>query len=151
MDCACSSQTGIVATAVSLAVTAHAGQVDKQGRDYFDHHLEPIATLLRPFGEMAEAAGYLHDILEDTPVTWDDLSAAGIPAPVISAVMRVTKGKHESYEAFIWSVSTDPLARMVKLADNWVNLMGLDGIEDEVTRERLRAKYTKARQVLGAY
>ncbi len=39
--------------ALELIRHAHAGQVDKQGRDYFEHHLLPIASLLRPFGPLA--------------------------------------------------------------------------------------------------
>lgn len=45
--------------AARLAEVAHAGQVDKQGRNYFEAHLEPIATVLEQFGEQAAMAGYL--------------------------------------------------------------------------------------------
>ena len=49
-----------------LALHAHQGQVDKQGRDYYLAHLRPIAEALRPHGPHAEMAGALHDIVEDT-------------------------------------------------------------------------------------
>ena len=49
-----------------LALQAHEGQVDKQGRDYYLAHLRPIAESLRPYGPLAEMAGALHDIVEDT-------------------------------------------------------------------------------------
>ena len=47
----------LVATAEALARQAHAGQRDKQDRDYAEHHLAPVAALLRPFGPQTEAAG----------------------------------------------------------------------------------------------
>ena len=74
-----------------FARRAHAGQVDQQGRDYFDHHLQPISALLRPFGDDAATAGLLHDVLEDTPATADDLRALGLPAAVVAAVESVTR------------------------------------------------------------
>jgi (p)ppGpp synthase/HD superfamily hydrolase len=140
-----------VAAAIKIAYAAHAGQLDKQGRNYFDYHLIPVAEVLRPYGAEAEAAGYLHDVLEDTAVTVPDLVLAGIPKSVVNAVVACTRLEGEPYEALIWRAKADPLGRLVKLADNWVNLTGLDGIEDEATRVRLKVKYLNARRVLGAY
>lgn len=138
----------LLTTAVGLAMRAHRGQVDKQGRDYFTAHLTPVAELLRPYGAYACAAGYLHDILEDTTMTAADLRGAGIPCWVAQAIESVTKQPGEAYDDLIWRAFYDSIGRLVKLADNWVNLTGLDGIEEEATRERLRRKYTAAREVL---
>ena len=74
-----------------LARTAHADQRDKQGRDYVEHHLAPIAEHLREHGEHAEMAGWLHDIVEDTPTTLTDLLEHGIPPEVVRAVDAVTR------------------------------------------------------------
>ena len=61
-----------------LAMTrrAHDGQVDRQGRNYYHSHLLPIARLLLPYGVDAATAGLLHDVVEDTALTLDDLVEA---------------------------------------------------------------------------
>lgn len=79
----------------SLARKSHAGQKDKLDRDYFDHHLTPVVGKLSGQGMHAVMAGWLHDILEDTPVTSADLVEAGVPAEVVCAVESVTKREGE--------------------------------------------------------
>jgi (p)ppGpp synthase/HD superfamily hydrolase len=134
--------------ALTLALQAHAGQVDKQGRDYFQHHLQPIADLLRPYGSHAYVAGLLHDVVEDTSVTCSQLARLGFPAPVVEAVRSVTRLEGESYPDLIKRAAADPLGRLVKLADNWHNLSSLDALPDEEDRARLRLRYEEAREVL---
>ncbi len=134
----------------ALAREAHAGQIDKQGRDYFSAHLEPIAASLRKFGDHAEMAGYLHDIIEDTDTDESALLQAGVPYPVVRAVAAVSKREREPYEQLIRRAALDPLGRLVKLADNAHNLAGLDALAVTApeTAERLREKYTSAREIL---
>jgi len=135
-----------------FARRAHAGQVDQQGRDYYEHHLVPIARLLRPFGDDAAVAGLLHDVLEDTPTTVADLVALGVPAPVISAVESVTRRDGEPYEALIERAAGHALGRLVKLADNWHNLSSNADLarEDPEKAARLRRRYEAARARLTA-
>jgi (p)ppGpp synthase/HD superfamily hydrolase len=134
--------------AAELASQAHDGQVDKQGRDYFEYHLLPIAASLRPFGSLAYAAGLLHDIVEDTPMTCAQLTARGFPRPVVDAVRAVTRQDDESYAELIERAAADPLGRLVKLADNWHNLATVDLLPDAADRARLRLRYEQARKVL---
>ena len=75
----------------ALAQEAHLGQADKLGRDYFTAHLTPIAVGLRKFGPEVEAAGWLHDIIEDTHHTGTTLRSAGVSQDVVVAVESVTK------------------------------------------------------------
>ncbi|MBC7593306.1 MAG: phosphohydrolase [Kineosporiaceae bacterium] len=133
-----------------LAREAHSGQVDKQGRDYFSAHLEPIAASLAKFGYHAEMAGYLHDILEDTATSEQDLHLAGVPSQVIRAVRSVSKREGEGYEQLIRRAALDPLGRLVKLADNARNLEDLEDLArtDPDMAIRLREKYTPARELL---
>lgn len=144
----------IVETARWLALQAHSGQVDKQDRGYYAYHLAPVASRLRPFGAYAEAAGWLHDIIEDTPVMVVDLVDLGFPGPVIDAVIHVTRRDGEPYMEMIRRAAAHPLGRLVKLADNHVNLTGLDQLARTVRgradAERLRPRYTAARAVLEA-
>jgi (p)ppGpp synthase/HD superfamily hydrolase len=136
----------------ALARRAHAGQVDKQGRDYFEHHLWPIAASLRPFGEDAVLAGLLHDIVEDTDVTPADLLAAGVPQVVVDAVLAVSRRPEETYPELIARAAAHPLGRLVKLADNYRNLTGLTDLatHDPDAAARLRPRYEQARAVLAA-
>src|SRR5690242_5370121 len=102
--------------AVALALDAHAGQVDKQGRDYFREHLLPIAELLRPYGSHAWVAGLLHDVVEDTSVTFQQLGELGFPPVVIEAIRAVTRRDDETYQQLIERAAAHPLGRLVKLA-----------------------------------
>lgn len=133
---------------LTLALQAHAGQVDKQGRDYFQYHLQPIADLLRPYGSYAYVAGLLHDVVEDTSVTCSELTELGFPSPIVEAVRAVTRLEGETYSELITRAAADPLGRLVKLADNWHNLSSLDALTDENDRTRLRLRYESAREVL---
>jgi (p)ppGpp synthase/HD superfamily hydrolase len=134
--------------ALALVRQAHAGQVDKQGRDYVAHHLQPIAESLRPYGRHAYLAGLLHDIVEDTPVDYAQLAELGFPAVVVDAVRSVTRQRSESYADLIDRAAAHPLGRLVKLADNWHNLCSVDALADADDRARLRLRYESARKVL---
>lgn len=134
--------------ALALVLRAHAGQVDKQGRDYVEHHLRPIAESLRPYGRSAYLAGLLHDIVEDTDVDYEQLAALGFPAIVVEAVRSVTRRPDESYPELIARAAAHPLGRLVKLADNWHNLSSVDAVPEAADRERLRNRYQEARAVL---
>ena len=133
-----------------LARTAHADQRDKQGRDYVEHHLAPIAEHLREHGEHAEMAGWLHDIVEDTPTTLTDLLEHGIPPEVVRAVDAVTRREGESYDDLITRAAADPLGRVVKIADNETNMSANAALAqtDPELAERLRKKYQRARTQL---
>ncbi len=133
--------------ALTLAMQAHSGQVDKQGRDYFQHHLQPIAELLRPYGSHAYVAGLLHDVVEDTPVTCSQLAQLGFPPSVVQAVRSVTRLEGEPYLDLINRAAADPLGRLVKLADNWHNLSSVDALPED-DHSRLRQRYESAREVL---
>jgi (p)ppGpp synthase/HD superfamily hydrolase len=135
-----------------FARRAHAGQVDQQGRDYFEHHLLPVSALLRPFGDDAATAGLLHDVLEDTRATSDDLRALGLPDAVVAAVESVTRRADEPYEALIERAAGHPLGRLVKLADNWHNLSSNAELarSDPEKAARLRRRYEAARVRLTA-
>ncbi len=131
----------------AMVRTAHAGQVDKLGRDYAAAHLEPIAESLKTHGEDAEMAGLLHDVLEDTSVTSEELLRAGVPPHVVRAVESVSKRPDESYDDLIERAAADPLGRLVQLADNALNLESNDALAetDPETATRLREKYERAR------
>lgn len=105
--------------AILLAVEAHRGQVDKAGQPYILH---PLRVMLRLDREPDRTVAILHDVVEDTGYTLDDLRFRGYPAVVLQALDCLTRRPNESYAEFVARVSSDPLARRVKLADLEDNL-----------------------------
>lgn len=143
----------LVRRAREVAEVAHATQTDKAGNPYIDHPRRVAHTLAEDWGCEAQvvAAGWLHDVVEDTETTLADLLEAGFPVDVVMAVEAVTHRKGESRADFIARAAANPLARQVKLADVLDNAdpKRLALIDDEATRERLRAKYARDLDALG--
>ena len=145
-----------------LALHAHEGQVDKQGRDYYLAHLRPIAEALRPYGPHAEMAGALHDIVEDTcdhpdparRYDLDRLRVLGVPEVVVEAIDAVTRRPGEPYiSGLIRRSAAHPLGRLVKLADNAHNLATnaeLAEVDPDKARSLREGRYRPARRILLA-
>lgn len=131
-----------------IANIMHEGQTDKAGNPYFEH-VEAVAQLLKIYGEEAQIAGYLHDIVEDTSMSIEHLRFLGFSNNVIDAVIAVTRQPNEKYMDFIHRASQDPLGRLVKLADNEHNLSRLSLLSADEA-ESLRKRYMKAKEVLLA-
>jgi (p)ppGpp synthase/HD superfamily hydrolase len=100
--------------AIALAVEAHAGQAGKDGRPYILH---PLHLMLQMETEVEMMTAVLHDVVEDTAVTFADLAALGFPEEVLDAVRLLTREEGVSYEAYVAAIKPHPLARRVKLAD----------------------------------
>lgn len=139
-------------TAIAIARKAHAAQSDKLDRDYVDAHLRPIAEAAAVFGAEAEAAGWLHDVIEDAGVTADDLRASGIPPLVVEAVESVTKVPDQEYDELIDRACVHPLGRLVKLVDNAWNIASNPSLaeRDPAKARKLMRKYLPARERLLA-
>lgn len=105
--------------ALQIAAKAHEGQKDKEGQPYILHALRAMMSVR---GEEAQMVAVLHDVIEDTSVTADDLRRAGFSERVVAAVLCVTHGKGESYADYVVRCKGDEIARQLKLADladNW--------------------------------
>lgn len=100
--------------AIEIAARAHAGQTDKGGAPYIFH---PLRLMLAVNGEHERMAAVLHDVVEDTPVTFEDLQREGFPEAVIDAVRALTKLPGEPRLAAAQRAAANPVARAVKLAD----------------------------------
>ena len=139
--------TEIEAIARSIATDAHEGQVDKAGRPYIEHPKRVVDRLTSP---EARSAAWLHDTVEDTEVTADDLSAAGLPDSVVEAVVVLSRRSGEDRNDYYQRVRTNPLALEVKLADVADNSDPARlALLDSETAERLTAKYAHALEVLN--
>jgi (p)ppGpp synthase/HD superfamily hydrolase len=133
--------------AIELAAKAHAGQTDKGGHPYILH---PLRLMLAVQGTEARIAAVLHDIVEDTPVTFDDLRREGFAPEIVEAVRALTKFKGETRVEAATRIARNPIAREVKLADIADN-MDLSRIPAPTARdfERLE-EYEAARRILLA-
>ena len=100
--------------AYEIAKKAHLGQIDKAGEDYIKHP-EKVASFVNSDEEKAVA--YLHDVIEDTELTLEDLREYGFSKEVLEAVDVITKKKGQDYQTYLNSVKENKLARVVKLAD----------------------------------
>ena len=135
------TEQSMVDLALSIATQAHEGQLDKAGVDYIEH---PIYVASQVDTEEEKAVALLHDVIEDSPVSAEELLQAGLPETVVTAVHVLTKKKEQDYQTYLETVKKNPLARVVKLADlkHNSNLSRLSSITEK-DRERLK-KYKKA-------
>ncbi|ASR55963.1 HD domain-containing protein [Cellulomonas sp. PSBB021] len=144
--------TDLVTTARQIATAAHRGQVDKSGAPYIGHPTRVAEHAAAAGGdERVVAAAWLHDVVEDTTVTPEQLGSSGIPEEVVAAVVAVTKVPGEPVEEYFGRVNANPIAVAVKTADLADNTDPRRlALLEEATRTRLQAKYARARQLLAA-
>jgi len=118
----------ILDRAVTLAIDAHEGQLDKGGQPYVLHPLRVMAALAGR-GEAVQAVGVLHDVVEDTPVTLEALRLMGFPEEVVRGVDAMSRRDGEVYREYVDRVAADPVGLVVKEAD----------VRDNLSPERLAA------------
>ena len=134
--------------AIEIATEAHRGQLDKAGNEYIGHPLRVMAM-----GKTTEEkiVGVLHDVVEDSVWTFEQLAAEGFSDEVIEALRCVTKqSENESYDKFIARIKHNPLAVAVKLNDltDNMDIRRLPYLSDKDVK-RLK-KYLKAyKQLTG--
>ncbi len=132
--------------AIQIAARAHAGQTRRNGTPYVLH---PIRVMLRQQDPEAMIAGVLHDVVEDTDVTLEDLQREGFSEGVLAAIRLLTHEDDVPYADYVRAIADDPIAHAVKLADleDNMNVRELPSVTDrDLTR---MAKYHKAWQTLS--
>jgi len=133
--------------AIEIAARAHAGQCDKAGQPYILH---PLRLMLAVDGLPARIAAVLHDVIEDTAVSIDDLRAEGFHPDVLNAVLALTKLPGEARIDAAARAAAHPIARNVKLADVTDN-MDLSRIPNPTEKDYARLKeYEQVRALLIA-
>jgi (p)ppGpp synthase/HD superfamily hydrolase len=125
-------------TAIQIAAEAHAGQKQKNGQPYILH---PLRVMARVHSEDEKIVAVLHDVIEDTPWTAEQLQQRGFPPHILKALDCVTKRDGEAYQDFITRSGSDPIAIAVKLAD----------LEDNMDVRRLPQITTKDHERLDKY
>ncbi|MBZ9973544.1 GTP pyrophosphokinase [Mesorhizobium sp. BR1-1-12] len=101
--------------AIEIAIRAHFGQVDKAGEPYILH---PFRVMLSQEGEAARVVGVLHDAVEDSELSLDDLAFEyEFPHEIVEAVDSVTRREGEDYFEYVARAKANPIGRKVKVAD----------------------------------
>jgi (p)ppGpp synthase/HD superfamily hydrolase len=133
--------TEMIAAAKLIAKLAHKGQKDKAGMDYFTHP-EAVAAMLETPEE--KTVGYLHDTVEDTDVTVEEIRAV-FGEEIADAVALMTHTDGVPYMDYVKEIGKNPLARKVKLADLTHN-MDISRIPNPTQRDydRIEKKYKPA-------
>lgn len=150
--------------AEKFAKMAHKGQKRRNGKDYYTEHIEKVVTYLldnqhcmfrwtennywihsHEHFECVVAAAYLHDVLEDTKYTKEDLCKK-FPQMTIDLVDILTRKRGETYYDFIWRImesgSLSVSARAIKLADLRCNM-------EDLGEGSMKDKYRFAAYILG--
>jgi hypothetical protein len=113
--------------------------VDKEGLPYILH---PLRVMAGVHGLEAQIVAVLHDVIEDTPVTADDLRREGFDEAILAAVLCVTHCREEPYADYVVRCKGNDVARRVKLADLEDNsrlsrtILRLDRIDHDLARIR---------------
>jgi len=106
----------MLSTAIRIATNAHDGQYDRGGMPYILHPLK-VMHYTKSQDEELQTIAVLHDVVEDSDVSWLDLQEAAMSARVISAVRALTKVPGQSYDEYRDAVFANRDAMIVKLAD----------------------------------
>ena len=132
--------------AMKLCFQAHKDQTDKSGIPYVFH---PIHLAEQMVDEDTTVVALLHDVVEDTDYTIEDLIAMGFNERVISAIKLMTHAEGVPYMDYVAKIKENPIAKAVKLADLAHNsdITRMD-VVDEKAKARV-AKYAQAIQLLN--
>ena len=136
-----------VISARLVSLNAHVGQVDKSGQPYFISHVTNVVSRVLDEGLDDEhvIVAWLHDVVEDTAWTLNDLRMVGFSEKVVNAVDAITHRPYEPRAVYYDRVKANPIALAVKRCDIASNTdpERVAKLNDE-DRERLAKKYAHA-------
>lgn len=131
--------------ALKLSFEAHKDQKDKSGMPYVFH---PFHLAEQMDTEDSTIVALLHDVVEDSRFTLEDLVSFGFESHIIDAISLMTHAEGVDYMEYVKKIKENPLARKVKLADLAHNsdLTRMDAVDEKVLSRR--EKYQKAIEFL---
>lgn len=137
--------TELTKKAMKIAFKAHRDQVDKSGMPYIYH---PIHLAEQMKDEKTTCVALLHDVMEDTDITFEQLAAEGFSDNILEALKLMTHDEAVPYMEYVKNIKNNPIAKTVKLADLKHNsdLTRLDTV-DEIDLKRVK-KYEEAIELL---
>ncbi len=106
--------TDLTKKAIKLCFEAHKEQVDKSGLPYVFH---PFHLAEQMDDELSTICALLHDVVEDTDMTFEKLLNVGFPIEVIDVLKLLTHEDSIPYMDYVIKISTNPIAKKVKIAD----------------------------------
>lgn len=131
----------LLSKAIVIATKAHDGQIDKGGKPYILH---PLSVMMKCGNYKEKIVAVLHDVIEDTDITYDDLRQEGFDEEIIEAIDSVTRRNGESYMEFIRRCKQNSIGKYVKVADLKDN-MDISRIPNPTKKDYDRVeKYKKA-------
>lgn len=137
-----------LARAIEIAAKAHQGQKDKAGDPYIAHPMRLMARFLAAGQEQYAIIAALHDVVEDSNWTLDDLRREGFSDEVVSAIDALTRRDGEDYIVFVRRAASHPQGRVVKEADLLDN-MAEERMAKIYDRDRLTRKYAAGLRALN--
>lgn len=142
----------LLSEAIKFAVTKHDGQFDKGGNAYILHVLK-VMHYTRTNDAELQAIAILHDVIEDTDATYEDLVNIGMTLRVIEGVRALTKQRGQTAEEYMVNVCSNRDAMQVKLADLRHNsdIRRLKGVTEKDIRriEKYHKAYLEISNRLG--
>ncbi len=138
--------TPLTKKALKLCFDTHKDQVDKSGMPYVFH---PFHLAEQMDDEMSTVCALLHDVVEDSEMTFDGLSDMGFPSEVIEVLRLLTHEDEVPYMDYVREIKNNPVARKVKLADLKHNSDStrVDQVDDRMLRRW--EKYREAIRILS--
>lgn len=133
--------TPMTKKALKLCFDAHKDQVDKSGMPYVFH---PFHLAEQMKTEDTTIVALLHDLVEDTEYTLEDLIDMGFNQSVVNAIALMTHADGIDYMDYVSTIKQNPIAKAVKLADLKHNsdLTRLDTVDEKALKRK--EKYSKA-------
>ena len=137
--------TPLTKKALKISFDAHKNQLDKSGIPYVYHPYE-LATQMTT--EATTCVALLHDVVEDTNTTFEDLIAEGFGDEIIDALRLMTHNDGSDYFVYVRRIKQNPIAKAVKLADLRHN--STESRLDVITPKDIerKEKYKKAINIL---
>lgn len=135
----------MLSKAIILATNAHEGQVDRQGEPYILH---PLRVMLNSKNQKERICAVLHDIVEDTDITFDDLRSEGFSEEIIEIVDCLTKRDGEDYFDYIERVLTNKTACQIKISDLNDNMDSSRNLNSSQKDTQRIKKYKKAKEII---
>ena len=133
--------------AKEIATKAHEGQFRWDGKTPYIAHPAAIAkaVFIATSDANYAATAFLHDVIEDTPLTIADLRAQGVSEEILTAVDLLTKRDDQDYLAYLLRLKVNQMARVVKIEDIKNNMSDLD----RKKKKSMYEKYQLALYILG--
>jgi (p)ppGpp synthase/HD superfamily hydrolase len=134
----------LISKCLDIAIKAHSGQYRRDGRTHYMDHVYEVTKRVKKFDDDHICVALLHDVIEGSDITADDLLKEGVPENIVEAVSLLTKYVGITYKKYLVEIKGNELARRVKIADMLSNLA------DDPTDNQIK-KYAKGLDFLVDY